>query len=263
MRIEALWRYPVKSLQGETVPATTVTANGLEGDRHWALQDAATGTFLTARRVPELLWGSAALDDDGTLTIAVPNQDPLIVPARPSGEGAVAPAIDPSVDAALSAWLARPVRLVEAAEDLAGTYENPLDAEAETDWVTWTGPTGRFHDSTQTAVSLVTSGSLRSWDPRRFRANVVLDGGDRDEDELVGRSVRIGGAELAVTKRIDRCVMVTRPQPDGLDRDLEVLRTVHRERDSCLAVAALVRHAGTVRVGDELTPGELLEPVEP
>jgi uncharacterized protein YcbX len=254
MWIEALWRYPVKSLQGEAVPEVAVTADGLAGDRHWALQDATTGTFLTARRAPELLWASAALDADGALTIAVPGHDPLVVPpGRP-----VDAAVDPRVDAALSAWLGRPVRLVEARADLAGTFESPLDAEAETDWVTWTGPTGRFHDSTRAAVSLVTTGSLRSWDPRRFRANVVLAGDDGEEDALVGRSVRLGGVELAVINRIDRCVMVTRPQPGGLERDLDVLRTVHRQRGSLLAVATLVDRPGRVRVGDELVPGEVL-----
>ena len=53
--------------------------------------------------------------------------------------------------------------------------------------------------------------------------------------------------------RIERCVMTTRPQPDGIERDLDVLRTIQRERDGCLAVGALVVRAGTVRVGASLT----------
>ena len=52
--------------------------------------------------------------------------------------------------------------------------------------------------------------------------------------------------------RMERCVMTTRPQPDGIDRDLDVLRTIARERDACLAIGALVTEPGTVRVGDEL-----------
>ena len=38
------------------------------------------------------------------------------------------------------------------------------------------------------------------------------------EDDLIGERATIGTATLNVTKGIDRCVMVTRPQP-GLDRD--------------------------------------------
>ena len=93
-------------------------------------------------------------------------------------------------------------------------------------------------------------GSLGDWDVRRFRTNVVVTG--EGEDELVGSTVRLGDAELEVTKRISRCVMVTRPQP-GLDRDLAVLKAVNAERESCLSIGALVAAPGTIRVGDELT----------
>ncbi|MEZ5141498.1 MAG: MOSC N-terminal beta barrel domain-containing protein [Acidimicrobiales bacterium] len=243
MQVVTLWRAPVKSLQGEALPSAVLTGRGILGDRHWALRDEGSGRFLTARREPALLFGRATADDDRAVHLHLPDGATRTVHAGNDDERAVA-------DAALSAWLGRPVRLVEASDDVAGVFENPLDAEGEQDWVTWQGPTGRFHDSTRTAVSLVTTGSLRGWDPRRFRANVVLAGGDGEEDALVGRTVRIGSAQLEITKQIDRCVMVTRPQPDGLARDLDVLRTVHRERRSCLAVAALVTADGHLAIGD-------------
>ena len=47
--------------------------------------------------------------------------------------------------------------------------------------------------------------------------------------------------------------MTTRPQPGGIERDLNVLRTINRDRDGCLAIGALVVQPGTVRVGDALT----------
>ena len=43
--------------------------------------------------------------------------------------------------------------------------------------------------------------------------------------------------------------MLTRPQPGGIGRDTSVLKTVHRDRDGVLAVAALVASPGTVAVG--------------
>jgi hypothetical protein len=46
--------------------------------------------------------------------------------------------------------------------------------------------------------------------------------------------------------------MVTRPQPQGIERDLGVLRTIARERQNRLAIGALVSEPGTVRVGDSL-----------
>jgi hypothetical protein len=46
--------------------------------------------------------------------------------------------------------------------------------------------------------------------------------------------------------------MVTRSQPDGIDRDLNVLRTIATDRGARLAVGALVCHPGIVRVGQHL-----------
>jgi hypothetical protein len=99
-------------------------------------------------------------------------------------------------------------------------------------------------------VSLLSTATIGAWDPRRFRANVLLS--DGDDDALIGSTVRVGTAELDVVKPIDRCVIVTRPQPGGIDRDLDVLRTIHRERDGNLAIAALVHTEGRVTIGDEL-----------
>jgi MOSC domain-containing protein len=100
-------------------------------------------------------------------------------------------------------------------------------------------------------VSLVSTATIRDWDPRRFRSNVLLDG--EGEDDLVGIAVQLGDSRLDIGKQIDRCVMITRPQPGGIERDLDVLRTVARERGNNLAVGALVAHPGEVRVGDALT----------
>ena len=57
---------------------------------------------------------------------------------------------------------------------------------------------------------------------------------------------------LEVTKRIDRCIMITRPQP-GLDRDLELLKQINRERQSCLSIGALVAAPGFIEIGSEVT----------
>ena len=61
MRVLELWRYPVKSLQGERLDAVVVSQSGFEGDRRFALFYVETGFGLTARRVPELLFASARL----------------------------------------------------------------------------------------------------------------------------------------------------------------------------------------------------------
>ena len=47
MQVVGLWRYPVKSLQGERLETAEVTADGLAGDRRFAIFDTATGLGLT------------------------------------------------------------------------------------------------------------------------------------------------------------------------------------------------------------------------
>jgi uncharacterized protein YcbX len=236
MRIAELWRFPVKSLQGEQVDAGEVTTRGLRGDRAYAIFDAETGFGLTARRAPEMLFATARLADDEAVEVTLP-------------DGSLA-----ETDADLSAWLGRPVELRASADAGPRRYENPDDLETESadSWHPFDGAPGAFHDSASANVSLVSLPNLGGEHPRRFRANVVLD--SPGDDELVGQAVALGGARLDVGMRIPRCVMVTRPQPGGLERDREVLRRIHRERGGLLAVGGTVSAPGTVRVGDEVAP---------
>ncbi|MGY1735962.1 MOSC domain-containing protein [Geodermatophilus sp. SYSU D00684] len=233
--MQELWRYPVKSLQGERLDAVDVGPEGLAGDRRWALFDRSTGFGLTARRVPDLLFASGRLRADGGVEVVLP-------------DGTVT-----ADDAVLSDWLGKPVAL-RTAEAVRGPrqYEDPVDDEDGGPWDAWEGASGAFHDSSRIRVSLVSTGTLGTWDRRRFRANVLLDGAG--EDDLVGSTVRLGTAVLDVLKPVSRCVMVTRPQPGGIGRDTGVLKTVHREHGGTLAVGALVPVPGRVAVGDALVP---------
>lgn len=250
MRVSALFRYPVKSMQGERLESAVIGTHGIVGDRQWGLLDLDTGLVLTARREPALLMASARL-------VAAPDVhdaelEPEVQIVLPDGTLA-------NDDAALSAWLGRRVELRRADPDTGATYENALgiDDEGVAPWVQWTGPRGSFHDSTKAQVSLVSEGSMRSWDWRRFRPNVVVSGPDGAEDTLVGEHVQLGSAMFDVPKQIERCVMTTRPQPaseqgPALERDLTVLKTINAERATFLAIGLLVEHTGTISVGDDV-----------
>ncbi len=229
--ISALWRYPVKSLRGERVESAEVSPYGLVGDRAFGIVDETTGHVLTARREPRLLFATARWHD-GDVEITGPDDRPL------------------DTDDALSHWLGQPVRLAPAGGE-GGIYENPSDSEQETDWITWQGPGHAWHDSGRTRISMVSTTTLGTWAPERFRPNVLLEGSG--EDELLGQQVRLGTATLEVVKRVGRCVMVTRAQP-GLDVDREVLRRIHRERGGDLSVGAVVTTSGVVAEGDRLAP---------
>ena len=135
MRVLELWRYPVKSLQGERLETAEVGPDGVAGDRQWALFDVETGFGLTARRMPDLLFGSARLRADGSVEVVLP-------------DGTVT-----DDDQVLSGWLGRRVELRQATAlaegDEGPTYESPVDDEApdSDDWELWQGGLGPFHDS--------------------------------------------------------------------------------------------------------------------
>jgi uncharacterized protein YcbX len=234
MQVSELWRYPVKSMQGERLESATIDELGIQGDRGWALFDTETNLALTARRQPELLFGAAALVD-GRPAITLP-------------DGTVG-----ADDAALSAWLGREVQLRPANSGVSGTFETQADENETGDWFQWSGPEGSFHDSGKARVSLVTADHFRDWDQRRFRINVILAGSG--DVELVGSQVQVGSVALDVLTRVDRCVMTTRPQPShggqpALERDLDVLRTISREDENALGIGCVVITGGTISVGD-------------
>ena len=96
--VTALWRYPVKSLQGESLESIRIAAEGLEGDRRYAIFDLTTGFGVTARRHPELLFATGRLRAEGSAEITLP-------------DGSLSRG-----DTDLSDWLGRPVTLRRADE---------------------------------------------------------------------------------------------------------------------------------------------------
>ena len=236
MRVLEIWRYPVKSLRGERLHEAPVGLEGVQGDRRYAIFDVTTGYGLTARRAPELLFASARLRSDGSAEITLP-------------DGSIA-----DDDAALSGWLGREVTLRSTEQVAQRRFENVEDFENESDsqWEPFEGSSGAFQDSGEAAVSLLSRPSMREWEQQRFRANIVLD--EAGEGALVGIQVKLGEAQLDVRTRLSRCVMTTRPQPGGIERNLDVLRTIHRELDGCLAIGAVVLEPGPVKVGDAVLP---------
>ena len=185
-------------------------------------------------------------------------------PAIHLPDGAVVHGAGEATDAALSAWLDRPVSLVTAAGAPGGQAEFFADATDDSSpAIEWTMPPGRFVDPM--ALLVVTTASLRAgaalypagdWHVRRFRPNLLveLDGGEWVEDTWCGRPLTAGTATLLPREPCVRCTMVTRPQP-GLDRDLDIYRTISRHHGGTLGVWTQVHTPGTVRVGEPLRLG--------
>lgn len=217
-RVSALWRYPVKSLLGMSVPEAPLTAAGLLGDRAYAIIDLETGKVASAKR-PQLwrrmLELSAVADADGELSVRFPEGDAVALG-------------DPTLDARLSAFLGRAVTLAaqprdEEALDRAVPHQ-VLDAgeqaEVESTHLTLAqaSPEGGFFD--YAPFHVVTLNSLEAIAaasgndtivPQRYRANIVLDMPDAEpfaENGWTGLELSIGpDVTLTVIGATPRCAV--------------------------------------------------------
>ena len=253
--VAELWRFPVKSFQGERVDEVELDDHGVQGDRDWALVDVASGRLLSAKRHARL-FSAAAATRDGEVVITLP-------------EGPAFAATSPRASARLSAWLGWPVELRHVDDHVKLAYEMTFDPpNDDAEYVTVPAPRGSFLDLA--GVHLVSRASLAhagatfptlDWDVRRFRPNVVVDveGAGPDgaafvEDGWVGTEVGLGGARVRIDQPTVRCAMPLRAQP-GLARQprlYDALEAVHRNH---LGVYATVAGGGVVSLGSAVTVG--------
>jgi uncharacterized protein len=240
-KVESLWCYPVKSLQGTRVSELHLDANGARGDRRRALIDAVSGKLCSAKRHAALLGASATAD-----AILLPDGDEVRFD-------------DPDADDRLSGWLGRPVRLAESDGSVDLVYEMTFDPpDDEAAYFDIPAPAGTFLDlaalhllGTATLAEGVRRYEDLDWDVRRFRPNVVVDGlpGPFAEDAWCGRQFRIGTAVLAGRQPTVRCAMPLRAQP-GLHRQPELFAALDELHANHLGIYVDVVTPGALRVGD-------------
>lgn len=222
MTVAELWRYPVKSMAGERLPACAVGPAGIPGDRAWALVERATGKALSAKRHARLMLCSAAFVDEPTAT-AVP---PAVMTLP---DGAAVRTDDAKAASVLSKYLG-----VDCAPALA--------------------PGRHFDDR---PLHLVSTATLRAFsarsgldfDRRRFRPNILIEapGAGMPDPSWVGKTLRVGAVDVAVAKDTKRCVMTTLPQP-GLGEERGHLTTVV-ESGAILGVYGAALAEGVLRAG--------------
>jgi uncharacterized protein len=103
-KIKQIWRYPVKSMSGERLDCCFVGAEGIPGDRGWALRDEATKEITNGKRIP-LLMRCAARYRHEPQNGAIPPVEITL------SDGAIVTSDDPDVNERLSAALGRKVSL--------------------------------------------------------------------------------------------------------------------------------------------------------
>ena len=272
--VTSLWRYPIKSMMGEELNASSVAERGLVGDRAYALVDEADGKVVSAKQPRK--WGR--LFDFRAAFSDPPHAEKPIPPVwitLPNGDRVSSAQHD--IEAILSGVLGRAVMLRATAPDAPTVeyLEDPLaPVETMSDFPAALGaPKGTFFD--YAPLHLLTTATLDRlreayprgrFEARRFRPNLVVespsDATGFVENAWVGHRLTIGqDVRVQVTDPCPRCVMTTMPQGD-LPKDLGILRAAadhnrphisfaNQDMPSVGVYARVVR-GGTIRRGDRL-----------
>jgi uncharacterized protein YcbX len=268
--VQAIWRYPVKSMMGEEITTGEVTARGLAGDRAYALVAQATN-----RAAPTRTWAARLLQYRAQfLTEPAPDRPaPAVRITCP--DGALLASTESDLGARLSADFGRALSFMAVApagllvEFPAGTLDGKLAHLTEMPLAA-AAPAGTFFD--YACLHLIATATLDHlqrvypqgrFDGQRFRPNFVVrtTGEPFIENSWAGRTLAIGDeVVLRATLPTPRCVVTTLPQGD-LPQDPGILRTVAHQnrldlgefgRSACLGVYADVVKPGVVRCGDAL-----------
>jgi MOSC domain-containing protein len=229
-RIEALFRYPVKSMRGEALEEATLGWHGLDGDRRLGFRrvDERGGfPWLSAGRLPELVLFTPQRREDG------------------SGGGLPTHVLTPEG-----------AELPLFGDDLAAEIGRRSGARVQMMHLKH----GIFDDA---SVSVITSETVREVgrlsdtgaDVRRFRPNIVVRSARAvpfEEDEWVGGVLTFGDGEegptVSVTLRDVRCAMVN-IDPDRGDSSPGVLKAVVRANENNAGVYGTVTRGGRLAVG--------------
>ena len=225
--IKRLWRYPVKSLLGESATELSLDHRGVIGDRWYAISNSQGkfGSGKNTRRFRKIegLFDFQAKYEDDNLLVTFP-------------DGRIFKGDDSNINQELSSVLGQPVTLVSE-KDI-----SHFDADS---------------------LHLVTTASLK-WlknllpksaiNERRFRPNLLIDipGNGLIEHDWVGKKLLIGRElEIEITSLTDRCMMTSMAQEE-LNRDRNIAKTISRYSQHNFGVYAKIIKPGIIHVGDNI-----------
>jgi len=228
--VEALFRYPVKSMAGERLEAAELGWHGLEGDRRLALRklnDPTGFPFLTAGKLPDLLRFAPHREDGADFPTHVRTPD-----------GDLLPVFGEELAAEIGRRHGAPVQMMHLKH-------------------------GIFDDGAVSVIALDTIDEImrlagQSPDVRRFRPNVLvrlLRPAAFQEDEWVGGALSFGDGDdapaISVTMRDIRCAMLNL-DPDTAISAPEMMKTVVRVHQNTAGIYGTVTRIGRLVVGQPI-----------
>jgi uncharacterized protein YcbX len=245
IRLASIYRYPVKGLSPERLPAADLHAGDvIAGDRLYAIENGPSGfnpaaaqwmpkiKFLCLMRNARLAALSARYDD-ATTTLSIERQGELLA--------------------------AGDLRTPEGCAAIEKFFDTYMTSEKRGAFRVLQSPGHSFSDVAKKVVSIINldtveefSGALgQEIHPLRFRANLYVTGMPAwSEFDLIGKTLAIGHARLKVIKRIERCA-ATEVDPDTALRDIDIPEILWRRRgDADFGVYATVTGTGKITEGD-------------
>jgi uncharacterized protein YcbX len=251
--LEAVYRYPVKSMAGEEVAEAFVGYSGLMGDRAFAFvrnKGVKGFPWHTGRKQADMVLFRPRFRDGAAVTLPAdvevsfgmaPGVNPVFPPERAfeadvtTPEGQVYPIGSPELAADLE-------RRGGGAVTLRFSERSQYDCR----------PLSIFSNATASGLGEELGMPM---DRRRFRANFYVDWVDQQpyrENDLVGRTLQIGDRlRIAVLERDPRCKMITIDPQTG-ETDKSILHHVTTSHQGMAGVYAAVLTEGIVRHGDPI-----------
>ena len=224
--VEAIFRYPVKSMGGERLEVANLGWHGLDGDRRLAfrrIDDRSGFPWLTASKLPDLLLFAA----QGDLPTHIRTPDGEEIPVF--GEG---------LATEVGRRYGAPVQMMQLKH---GIFDEASISVIASDTVREIGQLAG-----------------RNLDVRRFRPNVVvrlLRPVPFQEDEWLGGVLTFGEgddpAAITVTMRDVRCSMVNL-DPDSASPAPEVMKAVVRANQNNAGIYGAVTRIGRLAVGQAI-----------
>ncbi|MEK6546960.1 MAG: MOSC N-terminal beta barrel domain-containing protein [Bacteroidota bacterium] len=260
--VKQLFLFPIKSLAGISVDQVAVDPAGFVGDRRFMLVDP-QGKFITQRTRPELTRFELSLMPGGYLVHDRISGNIKVLVARPALKDSLAAELwedNLQVIEAGEGWsewfsdlLKEPVRLVMQQEDSPRIIKEIYQTQGSKQ--------SSFADSlpillaSEASYANVEAVYGQSFDPLRFRANMIVSGsGPFEEDtweEISIHSVRMFGA-----KPCARCQLVNvEPSSGAVDAGgvLKALATFRQKDHKVYFGQQMVPISlGMIKIGDEL-----------
>jgi uncharacterized protein len=244
--VEAIFRYPVKSMSGERLGEANLGWYGIEGDRRLAfrrMEDRSGMPWLTASKLPDLLLFAPHHRADSA-------QGDLPTHIR-TPDGEELPVFGEALAAEVGRRYGAPVQMMQLKH---GIFDEASISVIASDTVREIGRLAGLTPDVQ-------SQAVQSLDIRRFRPNVVvrlLRPVPFQEDEWLGGVLSFGeGGDtpaIAATMRDERCSMVNL-DPDSANPAPEVMKAVVRAHQNTAGIYGAVTRIGRLAVGQTIFLG--------